>query len=233
MTKTQYDHLVKFHSVCYVLPAKRYRGKKYDIPAWQYASTRRYNREWYHSKSGRESHGHSVRRVGRDLEKKRQNNRRWRNKAAKCSVYTAKQREYKAQYHRNRIATDTEYKLRRRLQKRMAKWFNESRKGWCTGHAYLGLPKGETLCDWLTWWFKPGMTLDNHGYVWHIDHVYPVAECDPNDMLDVLAVQNYRNLRPEYKWDNLSKGKKVTEEARLLFQQIRKDIENDYISYTA
>ena len=77
------------------------------------------------------------------------------------------------------------------------------------------------------------MTLDNHGYVWHIDHVYPVAECDPNDRLDVLAVQNYRNLRPRFKWDNLSKGKKVTEEARLLFQQIRKDIENDYISYTA
>ena len=229
MTNQEYDHLVEFHSVCYVLPTKQYKGKKYDIPAWQYASARRYGREWYHSKSGRAAHSRPVRRVGRDQEKvlanRRKHNKIYRDKVASCSVLTANQREYKSQYQRNRIATDTEYKLQRRLHKRMAKWFTESRKGWCTGHAYLGLPKGTTLCDWMTWHFKKGMTLDNHGYVWHIDHVYPVKACDPNDRLDVLAVQNYRNLRPVYKWDNLSKGAKVTEEARLLFQEIRKELD--------
>jgi hypothetical protein len=57
--------------------------------------------------------------------------------------------------------------------------------------------------------FLPGMTWQNHGTVWEIDHIYPISAADLSDENQMLAVSNIRNLRPLWKADNRSKAAKV------------------------
>ncbi len=62
--------------------------------------------------------------------------------------------------------------------------------------------------------FKPGMTLENHGKVWHLDHVIPLvyAKClfvnldKQREMTEKLC--HYTNYQPLFWKDNLSKGGK-------------------------
>lgn len=58
--------------------------------------------------------------------------------------------------------------------------------------------------------FCEGMTFDNHGDVWHIDHVIPLAAM-PFDSLEdenFKKVWHYTNLSPKFIKDNLAKGSK-------------------------
>lgn len=62
--------------------------------------------------------------------------------------------------------------------------------------------------------FKPGMTLENWGTVWEVDHVLPVCAFDLTDPVHQSAVNHYFNLQPLFKHENVSKGGKY---CRLLF----------------
>lgn len=44
--------------------------------------------------------------------------------------------------------------------------------------------------------FEPGMTWDNYGSHWSIDHIEPLISIDPNDKIAIERVANYLNLRP-------------------------------------
>jgi hypothetical protein len=54
--------------------------------------------------------------------------------------------------------------------------------------------------------FSEGMSWDNYGD-WHIDHILPVSYFDENTPVSVI--NSLSNLQPLWKFDNLSKGKKV------------------------
>ena len=60
--------------------------------------------------------------------------------------------------------------------------------------------------------FKHGMTWENHGIYWHIDHVIPIAAFNfktPHDV-DFKRCWALKNLQPLETKKNLSKGKKLT-----------------------
>jgi hypothetical protein len=50
---------------------------------------------------------------------------------------------------------------------------------------------------------KPGMSLDNYGYVWHIDHIKPKSKCSSFD-----ETWNINNLQPLFREENLRKSNK-------------------------
>lgn len=59
--------------------------------------------------------------------------------------------------------------------------------------------------------FKPGMTWGNYGTYWHIDHKIPIAAFNftcPED-IDFKRCWALSNLRPLWKYENISKGAKV------------------------
>lgn len=58
--------------------------------------------------------------------------------------------------------------------------------------------------------FCEGMTFDNHGDVWHIDHVIPLASMPFASLKDenFNKVWHYTNLSPKFIKDNLAKGSK-------------------------
>lgn len=54
--------------------------------------------------------------------------------------------------------------------------------------------------------FQPGMTWENYGPVWHIDHVRPCASFDLRDPAQQRDCFHWSNLQPLFAVDNLRKG---------------------------
>ena len=64
----------------------------------------------------------------------------------------------------------------------------------------------DSLMRHLEQQFKPGMTWDNHGAVWHIDHIRPCASFDLTDPQQQQECFNWSNLQPLLVLENLKKG---------------------------
>ena len=54
--------------------------------------------------------------------------------------------------------------------------------------------------------FKNGMTWDNYGKVWHVDHIIPLSFFDMSDITEQKISFHWGNLQPLYVKDNLEKG---------------------------
>lgn len=63
--------------------------------------------------------------------------------------------------------------------------------------------------------FKLGMTWENYGKVWHIDHRLPSSFFDYNDLTEIKLCWHWGNLQPMFTKDNLSKHATIPE--KLLF----------------
>lgn len=72
--------------------------------------------------------------------------------------------------------------------------------------------------------FSDGMSWDNYGKTWEIDHVFPLAAADLENDIELAAVCNWRNLQPLLIHVNATKKAKVTSHARRLFEDIKKEI---------
>lgn len=59
--------------------------------------------------------------------------------------------------------------------------------------------------------FKRGMSWDNYGTYWHVDHILPCASFDHTDERQIAQCWHWTNLRPLKSSDNLIKGCKITE----------------------
>lgn len=58
--------------------------------------------------------------------------------------------------------------------------------------------------------FKKGMTWDNHGVVWEIDHIIPLSAFDLRRKDQQLIATHFTNLQPLYKTENRKKGDRIT-----------------------
>lgn len=70
----------------------------------------------------------------------------------------------------------------------------------------------EDLIDHLERQFVRGMSWDNYGVAWHVDHITPqvLFELDAVDLATVRACWALGNLRPLWSGDNISKGARIT-----------------------
>lgn len=57
--------------------------------------------------------------------------------------------------------------------------------------------------------FQPGMTWDNYGVYWHIDHIVPLASFNLTNREELLKACHFSNLQPLTVRENLKKGEKV------------------------
>lgn len=62
------------------------------------------------------------------------------------------------------------------------------------------------LMSWLSMKFVSGMTWENYGKVWHVDHVKPLISFDLTKESELLRANNYTNLQPLFALDNIRKS---------------------------
>lgn len=63
---------------------------------------------------------------------------------------------------------------------------------------------GQELMDYLETMFEPGMTRENYGTIWHIDHIFPISQAYDDEHRKQLF--HYLNTQPMFIEENLSKG---------------------------
>ena len=66
----------------------------------------------------------------------------------------------------------------------------------------------EDLKKYLESQFEPGMTWENYGSYWSVDHKEPFISIDPNDKIAIERITHYSNLRPLLIEENSRKATK-------------------------
>lgn len=112
-------------------------------------------------------------------------------------------REKRRTYYNQRLKKDLNFKLAHGLRVRMNAAIKFGSK---SGSAVedLGCSIAE-LQRYLQGLFQDGMTWENYGEVWEIDHVIPLSRFDLADRAQFLEACNYRNLQPLTVNENRSK----------------------------
>ncbi len=81
-----------------------------------------------------------------------------------------------------------------------------------TKHAieYLGCSSDEYF-KWI-FNYNTNYNLENHGKLWHIDHVIPLSKFNLDDITEQLIAFNWRNTMPLSATENLSKNNRISQE---------------------
>ena len=118
------------------------------------------------------------------------------------------QPEYQRKYIKNRRKTDINFYLRDRLRSRLSKAVKRGQK---SGSAMndLGCSISE-LKEYIESKFQLGMTWENRGKEWHIDHIIPLSNFNLQNRQEFLVANNYSNLQPLWARDNIQKSNLIS-----------------------
>lgn len=109
------------------------------------------------------------------------------------------------EYMRTRNQNDVNFKLIGLMRKSLHRLLKSTKRlhtneYFCCTH--------EQLWNHLEKQFRDGMTKENHGKVWHVDHIIPLQFFIDNDLMDETNMKlafHYGNLQPLFVYENLSK----------------------------
>lgn len=147
-------------------------------------------------------------------ERDRENQRRWIKEnpelnAAKGKRYRNKHAEKYKQQHNLYLAKKRKepgFAILNTLRSRLSLLTSAGGKSEST-LSILGCSI-EEFRSWLSGWFEPGMSWENYGKVWHIDHRRPCASFDMTRPEEQKRCFSFLNLQPLFVTDNLRKGAK-------------------------
>ena len=124
-----------------------------------------------------------------------------------CKKYREKYRQQLTKKYLERRKKDPNFKLLTILRGRIYDVLRGHSKSDSTINM-LGCTINE-LWKHLESTFKTGMTRDNHGKVWHVDHIIPCVSFDLTDPNQQKKCFHYSNLQALFVYENLSKGSKI------------------------
>ena len=75
--------------------------------------------------------------------------------------------------------------------------------------ALLGIESVEQYKTYLEQQFQPGMTWENYGTAWHVDHRIPLSTLDLSDETNQRFLFSHKNTRPMWAKANLSRGNRL------------------------
>lgn len=109
---------------------------------------------------------------------------------------------------KRKMAADPVFKLSRIMRSRLAHVLKgRVKEGRC--FEYLGCTF-EQLRAYLEAKFLPGMTWENHGKVWHVDHEKPLVSLHVDREASLRQLCHYTNLRPLWAGENMAMGGKLS-----------------------
>jgi len=110
----------------------------------------------------------------------------------------------KVRAYKQKRLQDPTYKLLERYRTRVWWALKRNQKSAAT-QTLLGCSV-EALREHLQAQFRPGMSWENYGPAWHVDHRIPCAKFDLSDPQQQRECFHYTNLQPLFAAENLSKG---------------------------
>jgi hypothetical protein len=137
--------------------------------------------------------------------------RSWRN-AHRYSENIIKERErsaLNARRRHERLKHNPEYKMKRLLRNAVSRICRKSKTQKDRRLIeYVGCRMSEAR-QHIERLFAQGMTWENHGRLWEVDHIIPLSHFDLTDLSERLAANHYTNLQPLWKWQNRAKAAKL------------------------
>lgn len=128
-------------------------------------------------------------------------------------------KEYIKSYYRRKFDNDEIYKVKLLIRNRISKAVRRnSKRG--KSLELLGCSI-EFLKRHLEKQFLPGMTWDNYGSEWEIDHIVPCSLFDMSDKWHQFVCFNWRNLQPLWTKDNQVKHNILPENYKEIIEYIR------------
>ena len=128
-------------------------------------------------------------------------------------------KEYVKGYYRRKFDNDEIYKVKLLIRNRISKAVRRnSKRG--KSLELLGCSV-EFLKRHLEKQFLPGMTWDNYGSEWEIDHIVPCSLFDMSDKWHQFVCFNWRNLQPLWTKDNQVKHNMLPENYKEIIEYIR------------
>lgn len=221
--------LVRKTGTCVICGSEFVHPLKYSKPDKIYCSLR------CSDKTRDREHANAMSRARRKADPEKYRNRERRSYLRNPEV---KRRSNKKRYLRNReemikkhtaweadqMKSNPLYALRKRLRDRLRKAIKNQYKA---GSAVRDLGCSiEFLKNRFESMFRDGMSWENYGTLWVIDHIYPITRCNIEDRTEFLAVNNWRNLQPLTIPENLRKNDKITQQARALFFRLCSKFKN-------
>lgn len=141
----------------------------------------------------------------RDPERaKREYRQNRKNRLASDKKHYQKNKKEILRRKQARLSANPQSRLSRNLRSRITTALRRATKG---GSAVrdLGCTVPELMVK-LEAMFAPGMTWENHGSKWHVDHVKPLILFDLTVRSEFLKACHFSNLQPLWAEDNLRKG---------------------------
>lgn len=184
-----------------------YKASELEYKKWQYEQKKRYQ-ALYETDEERSAR----------LLKSSQAQKRRRDKitdaglphSAAYSITTRENRNKRRRENKRvRLSEDTCYRIRHSLSCNLSAALKRQkhRKDLSVVDA-IGCSM-EQLKDHLESQFVPGMTWDNYGSMWHVDHVLPTSRFDLKLIAQQRACYGWRNLRPLWAVENCRKGDRL------------------------
>lgn len=118
--------------------------------------------------------------------------------------YKEKYNNYRKHYDKYKRKNDPSFRVKENVKRRIRELLQNTGKLFKTHH-YLGCSIEQLKCH-LEKRFQEGMTWQNYGISWHIDHIIPCASFDFRHEFDKRLCFNYRNLQPLWAKENISKS---------------------------
>ncbi len=123
---------------------------------------------------------------------------------ARFKAYNKKWYSSHPGYYKNKYHADLEHRLMRISQSRIR---DALKNGWKSARTreLLGCSIPELKVH-LERQFRPGMTWENYGPVWHVDHIKACAKFDLTDPAQQRECFHFSNLQPLFAIENFQKG---------------------------
>ena len=121
---------------------------------------------------------------------------------------TPEQRKAHYEATKKRLKIDPSFKIAKNIRRRILLALKGKYKS-APSLKLTGAPSWEFVWNHLKSTFKEGMTKENHGTVWHIDHIIPCSSFDLTKPEEQMKCFNYTNLQALFVFENLSKSNKM------------------------
>lgn len=110
---------------------------------------------------------------------------------------------------KEKYQSDPIYKFQQLQRSRLSKVIKKFKQGYSADDFIEYLGNIKIIQEWLEFCMTDNMTWENHGLVWHLDHVIPIYHFDLKNNDQIYLCFNWRNIMPISKEENLQKNRNI------------------------